>query len=49
MESTENGADPHIDRLAKQYLGVDSYPYWPQSEKRGILRIEPRGVVDAGP
>ena len=26
VDITEQGADAHIDRLAKKYLGVDSYP-----------------------
>jgi PPOX class probable F420-dependent enzyme len=28
------GADEHIDRLAKKYLGVDEYPYRTASEQR---------------
>jgi PPOX class probable F420-dependent enzyme len=28
------GADEHIDRLAKKYLGVDEYPYRTDSEQR---------------
>jgi PPOX class probable F420-dependent enzyme len=28
------GADEHIDRLAKKYLGVDEYPYRSASEQR---------------
>ena len=27
VEITEQGADDHIDKLAKKYLGVDKYPY----------------------
>ena len=26
-KETEQGADAHIDSLAKKYMGVDSYPY----------------------
>ncbi|MEE9595125.1 MAG: PPOX class F420-dependent oxidoreductase, partial [Candidatus Hydrothermarchaeales archaeon] len=26
VEITEEGADEHIDKLAKKYLGVDKYP-----------------------
>ena len=29
-----DGADEHIDRLAKKYLGVDSYPYRTDAEQR---------------
>jgi PPOX class probable F420-dependent enzyme len=31
---TTEGADEHIDRLAKKYLGVDEYPYRTDSEQR---------------
>ena len=27
VEITEQGADEHIDKMAKKYLGVDKYPY----------------------
>ena len=27
IEITEEGADDHIDKMAKKYLGVDKYPY----------------------
>src|SRR5437899_3480027 len=27
VEITEQGADTHIDKMAKKYLGVDKYPY----------------------
>lgn len=29
-----DGADEHIDRLAKKYMGVDRYPYHTDSEQR---------------
>jgi PPOX class probable F420-dependent enzyme len=34
------GADEHIDKLAKRFLGVDKYPYRQPTEKRLIVRIE---------
>lgn len=37
--STE-GADEHIDAMAKKYMGVDSYPYRTPEEVRVIYRIE---------
>src|SRR5579875_2412117 len=37
----EEGADEHIDKLAKKYLGVDSYPNRTPEEVRVIVRIEP--------
>lgn len=38
---TEQGADSHIDKLAKKYLGLDSYPFRNPDEKRLILKIVP--------
>src|ERR1700756_1973186 len=36
----EEGADAHIDKLAKRFLGTDKYPYRRPTEKRLIVRIE---------
>lgn len=38
-EITTDGADDHIDRLAKKYLGVDSYPNRRPDEVRVKIRI----------
>lgn len=46
---TTKGADEHIDRLAKKYLGVDKYPYRNPQEKRVILRIKPEKVFRLEP
>src|SRR6476659_9061275 len=35
---TEEGARPHIDKLAKRFLGVDKYP-GPPTETRLLIRI----------
>lgn len=35
-----DGADAHIDSLAKKYLGADSYPGRTPDEQRVILTIE---------
>ena len=40
-KETEQGADAHIDSLAKKYMGVDSYPFRNAAEKRVIYYIEP--------
>jgi len=40
-ERTQEGADAHIDSLAKKYLGVDTYPYRQPGEQRIIIRVEP--------
>jgi PPOX class probable F420-dependent enzyme len=43
-ERTENGADAHIDRMAKKYMGVDSYPYRQPGEVRVMYKIQPERV-----
>lgn len=45
---SEEGADDHIDALAKQYLGVDRYPNHNPAETRVICSIEPRKVLARG-
>ncbi len=40
-ERTHEGADAHIDSLAKKYLGEDTYPYRQPDERRLIIRFEP--------
>lgn len=42
---TEEGADAHIDSLAKKYLGVDSYPMRREGEVRVIYRVKADHVV----
>jgi len=37
--STQNGADAHIDSLAKRYLGQDKYPFRAPGEVRVIYEI----------
>jgi PPOX class probable F420-dependent enzyme len=39
VTSTEEGADAHIDSLAKKYLGVDTYPMRQPGEVRVIYRV----------
>jgi hypothetical protein len=40
-EMTENGADAHIDKMAKKYMGKDVYPGARAGEKRVIVKITP--------
>ncbi len=40
VEITEQGADQHIDLLAKKYLGKDSYPFRNPKEVRVMYRIQ---------
>ena len=45
VADTEEGADEHIDRLAKKYLGKDRYPYRQPGERRVIIKIRPERVA----
>ncbi|HEV2943951.1 MAG TPA: PPOX class F420-dependent oxidoreductase [Solirubrobacteraceae bacterium] len=40
-ERTHDGADEHIDSLAKKYMDKDSYPFRQPGEQRVIIRIDP--------
>ena len=40
-EVTEQGADAHIDRMAKKYLGKDKYPFRQPGEVRVLYKITP--------
>jgi PPOX class probable F420-dependent enzyme len=44
VDITEKGADRHIDKLAKKYLGVDKYPYAKPGEVRVLYRVKPEHV-----
>jgi len=45
VEATEDGADAHIDALAKKYLDVDTYPMRRPGEVRIIYRVRADHVV----
>jgi PPOX class probable F420-dependent enzyme len=47
-EMTEQGADAHIDSLAKKYLGQDRYPHRQPGEKRVLVKIVPEHVQGMG-
>jgi PPOX class probable F420-dependent enzyme len=49
IEQVSQGADEHIDKLAKKYLGVDKYPLRSPNEKRVILRVKPVKVFHQQP
>jgi PPOX class probable F420-dependent enzyme len=40
-EITEQGADAHIDKMAKKYLGADKYPHRQPGEVRVLYKIDP--------
>ena len=44
VEQRKEGADEHVDKLAKKYLGVDRYPRRSPNEKRIIIKIKPERV-----
>ncbi|MGB6672039.1 MAG: PPOX class F420-dependent oxidoreductase [Candidatus Nitrosopolaris sp.] len=44
VEQTNAGADEHIDKLAKKYLGVEKYPLHSPNEKRIIIKIKPERI-----
>jgi PPOX class probable F420-dependent enzyme len=48
VEITEQGADAHIDALAKKYLGKDRYPFRSAGEVRVIYKVRPDKVATMG-
>lgn len=40
-ERTQNGADQHIDAMARKYLGQDKYPFRRPGEVRVLHKIRP--------
>ena len=47
-EITEQGAEAHIDRMAKKYLGQDKYPNRQPGEVRVLYRIRPESFSSMG-
>jgi PPOX class probable F420-dependent enzyme len=41
---SRDGADEHIDAMAKKYMGVEEYPLRQPGEQRIIIRVEPEYV-----
>lgn len=48
VERRHEGADDQIDRLAKKYLGKDTYPFRRPDEQRVTLVIKPHHVSEMG-
>ena len=48
VEITEHGADAHIDKMAKKYLGADKYPDRQPNEVRVLLKIQPEHTTMMG-
>ena len=49
VEQTTEGADMHIDKMAKKYLGVDKYPFAMPGEERILLKIVPTKIFHMAP
>ncbi len=48
VDITTEGADAHIDKMAKKYMGQDKYPFRKPEEQRVIYVIEPEKVSVMG-
>lgn len=48
VEITEQGADAHINKMAKKYLGADKYPYGQPGEIRVMYKIRPEHATMMG-
>jgi PPOX class probable F420-dependent enzyme len=44
VEITSEGADQHIDSMARKYLGADTYPFRRPGQQRVMLKIQPLRV-----
>ncbi|MBI1762215.1 MAG: PPOX class F420-dependent oxidoreductase [Acidobacteria bacterium] len=44
VERTTEGADEHINKMAKKYLDKDVYPFRQPGEQRVIFKIKPERV-----
>lgn len=49
VEQTTEGADKHIHKMAKKYLGVDKYPFAMPGEERILLKIVPQKIFHMAP
>src|SRR5713101_2432077 len=48
QEITEQGANEHIDKMAKKYLGVDKYPHRHPGEVRVMYKVKPAHTTTMG-
>ena len=48
IDITEEGADQHIDKMAKKYLGQDKYPGRKPGEVRVLYKITPEKFSSMG-
>src|ERR671939_523123 len=45
IERTTEGADEHLHKLAKKYLGIGKYYYRPPKDKRVIIKVKPEKIM----
>ena len=45
VEQTSEGADEHLKKLAKRYLGIGKYYYRKPNHKRVILKLKPEKIM----
>lgn len=45
-ELTTEGAEEHIDMLAKRYMGLEKHPFRKPGQRRIIMKIVPEKVVE---
>jgi PPOX class probable F420-dependent enzyme len=45
IEQTSEGADEHLKRLAKKYLGIGKYYYRKPNHKRIIIKVQPEKIM----
>jgi len=45
VEQTSEGADEHLKKLPKRYLGIGKYYYRRPNHKRVILKIKPEKIM----
>jgi PPOX class probable F420-dependent enzyme len=48
-EPTREGADDHIHKLARKYLGVDEYPWMDPERPRILFRVRPEKIIHMFP
>lgn len=48
VERTLDGADDHINKMAKKYMGQDVYPYRQPNEVRVLYKVRPEKTSSMG-
>ena len=48
VDMTEQGADAHIDKMARKYIGQDRYPWRRPGEVRLLVKVLPERVQGMG-